>query len=477
MRFKSKKKLFLFIFLTLLIGIFMYSRFSENSKTNGLYNPDLFSFKNITYKVSDAMPYIKYYQGLTGKNDEDSIRFGLDTYIKNEVLYSYIMDLEKTNSLNGESFSVSEKEIIDTIHKTPIFLVENPDTKEKEFSSKLYKDTLKEKGIETSFFEQQLRKELTLGKFLKKINELTVYNETSKKIALETTLNMRVLDTLKINYDLIPVNVTNDDIMRYYESNKQNLSHENMLTVKKYTFTHKSNDDKIEDTKLLEEELSKLSGLDISYFVNNKEYYKDNFDEQETNMTLSVTELTKLLNLDSVNIKGIPENTSFIDDTGALNGVIILYHVVKDEKGAQLSFDEAKSIIEPIVKKQKQEEKIYSQIDYFKAVDFSKINEPYLSYKRVLINPLKWEGDNDFLENSYKISKGEIALMNNKTSEELVKLVNIESLNLTDDEKDSFNFGQEESYKNSVLNLFYNQIKEIYNYHENNLQERIKDFK
>lgn len=95
MRFKSKKKLFLFIFLTLLIGIFMYSRFSENSKTNGLYNPDLFSFKNITYKVSDAMPYIKYYQGLTGKKDEDSIRFGLDTYIKNEVLYSYIMDLEK----------------------------------------------------------------------------------------------------------------------------------------------------------------------------------------------------------------------------------------------------------------------------------------------------------------------------------------------------------------------------------------------
>ena len=67
--------------------------------------------------------------------------------------------------------------------------------------------------------------------------------------------------------------------------------------------------------------------------------------------------------------------------------------------------------------------------------------------------------------------------MNNKTSEELVKLVNIESLNLTDDEKDSFNFGQEEAYKNSVLNLFYNQIKEIYNYHENNLPERIKDFK
>lgn len=163
-------------------------------------------------------------------------------------------------------------------------------------------------------------------------------------------------------------------------------------------------------------------------------------------MTLNVTELTKLLNLDSVNIKGIPENTSFIDDTGALNGVIILYHVVKDEKGAQLSFDEAKSIIEPIVKN-KTRRKIYSQIDYFKAVDFSKINEPYLSYKRVLINPLKWEGDNDFLENSYKISKGEIALMNNKTSEELVKLVNIESLNLTDDEKDSFNLDKKNHIK------------------------------
>jgi hypothetical protein len=50
---------------------------------------------------------------------------------------------------------------------------------------------------------------------------------------------MRVLDTLKINYDLIPVNVTNDDIMRYYESNKHNLSHENMLTVKIYFHTQK----------------------------------------------------------------------------------------------------------------------------------------------------------------------------------------------------------------------------------------------
>lgn len=478
MSFKKKKNLVILVVLTLIIGIFMYTRFSGNNKSSDLYNPDLFSFKGQTYRVSEAMPYIKYYQALTGKKDDNSIRFGIDTYIKNEVIYSYIQDLQKTPSADKLNFEVTDQEIIDTIHKTPIFLVENEKTKQKEFSPSLYKNSLASKGIETSFFENELKKELTIGKFLKRINELTVYNKVSKEIALNTTLNTRVLDTLKVNYLLIPVNITDAEIKSYYEENKNTLRKENLLSIDKYTFTDKNEKHDKEQMKAFSDELSKLEGKDsINNFMNNSEYYSGTFQQNKTDMDLRISELTKLLNLSSLNIKNIPEGASFMDDSGSDNGVFVFYHVTKEEQGAILTYEEAVNRIKPILEHKKQESELYSQTGYLKSIDFSKVNQPYLSYERIAVNPLSWKGDDKFLEASYQLAKGEIALMTNNRNDQFVKLVNIEPITLTNDEKEAFNYSQDDGYKNSVLNLFYEQVKEIYNYNENNLPERIKDFK
>jgi hypothetical protein len=478
MSFKKKKNLFIFVILTLIIGVFMYTRFSNNNKGSDLYNPDLFSFKGETYHVSDAMPYIKYYQALTGKKDDNSIRYGIDTYIKNEVIYAYIQDLQKTPSGDKLNFTVTDQEIVDTIHKTPIFLVENEKTKEKEFSPDLYKNSLSSKGIETSFFEKELKKELTIGKFLNRINELTIYNKISKEIALNTTLNTRIIDTLKVNYSLIPVSVSDEEMKGYYEKNKNTLRKENLLSIDKYTFTDKNENHNKDQIKAFSDELSKLEGNEnINSFINNSDYYSDSFEKNKTQMDLKVSELTKLLNLTSLNIKNIPKDASFIDESGSESGTIILYHVTKEQQGDFLTYEESINKIRPILEHTKQESELYSQTGYLKSIDFSKVNIPYLSYERIVINPLLWKGDDKFLEASYQLARGEIALMTNDRHDQFVKLVNIEPITLKDDEKEAFNYGQEDGYKNSVLNLFYEQIKEIYNYNENNLPERIKDFK
>lgn len=472
----KKKHIFLFILLTIILGASMYYRFSDNNKDSELYNPTVFSFRDKVYQLSDVRPYIRYYQSITGKTDEENAQYALESFIKNEVLFSYINDL-KNGSDNKNDFTVSDDELINEIHKNKSFQ-KNIGNGQTEFDSKLYRDGLSAKGIDVKFFEEQLRKELTLGKFLNHLDQNTKYNDVSKNIALESTLNTRIVDTLKINYDLIPVQISNNELQSYYNSHQNDFRKENSYSVTKYTFNHKGDENKKNDVSFFVDELKKLDGKEsVDNFLSNKTYYEANFGSASTNMNLTFSQISKLLNLGALKIENIGDGATFFDDSEENDGIILFYVVNSTTLGENLSFDESKNKIESILKKSKNQEFLYSSYPFITSQDFSKVNEPYLTYERIVINPLSWKGDDDFLSATYQLKKGEAALARNNNQDLFVKLSNIEPATIKDDEKKAFEYSQEQAYKNFILMTFYGKIKAMYDYKENNLLDRAKELK
>lgn len=473
----KKKYVVIGITFLLLAGFFMYNRFSFENKNNDLYNPEIFSFRGQTYHYSDVNEYVKYYQGITGQRDEASVRQALDTFIKNEVLYTYIEDLNKTPLGQKFDFNVSNEEVIKTIHENALFNVENKDTGTKYFSANLYKELLDGKGVNTTFFEKQLRKEIILGKFLNHINEIVDYNSVSKDIALQSTLNTRIIDTLKIDYNAIKVIASDLDKKKYYDEHSKDFRHDSNIKLIKYTFTFKGEQPNQDEMKIFAHELSELDGSAITTFTENEDYYKDKFNKTSSNMDLTFTELSKLLHLNALKIKSIDTGASFFDDTAINEGILSLYYVTESKDGDILSYEQAKDQIAIIIEQKMKEEVVYKSYDELKNVDFSKVSLPYLTYERLVLNPLNWKGDDNFMEAAFQLNRNEIAIMTNDKKDLYAKLVNIEPIILNDDEKEAFNISQSDGYKNAILSLFYEEVKNIYDYKENNLPERIKDFK
>lgn len=472
---QKKKVFFILILLTIFLGGIMYYKFSDNNKNGELYNPVVFSFRDKVYKTSDVKPYIKYYQTLTGKNDNQSIEYGLETFIKNEVLYSFINDLKNSNLGNQYNYSVSDKELLDAIEQNKAFYIEKNGVST--FDSETYKKSLMNKGIDIKFFEEQLRKELALGKFLSALEKKTIYNETSKNIALDSTLNTRVVDALKINYKELPIEIDNNEVKNYFDNHRDNYRKESSYSLVKYTFQQKGEYDD-NSMKIFAEELNKLDGEEsIISFVKNKSYYDESFKEAETTMDLSFSQIVKMLNLGALKVEKIDNGATFIDDSGLKEGVISLYFVKDSKKGDLLTFEESKENILETLKHQKSEQFLYSIYPILSSQDFSKNNEPYLSYERIVVNPLSWKGDDNFLSSSYQLKKGETALARNGKDDLFIKLVNIEPVTLKDEERAAFKYSQEDGYKNFILMTFYSKIKGMYDYKENNLSERVKELK
>lgn len=472
----KKRQLLLLAVLTIILGVSMYYKFSDNNKNSELYNPTVFSFRDKVYQLSDVKPYIRYYQIITGKSDEENTQYALESFIKNEVLFSYINDLKNSDG-NKNDFTVTDDELINEIHKNPSFHKKNKE-QDLNFDAELYKNSLVSKGIDVKFFEEQLRKEMSLGKFMKYLDENTKYNTTSKNIALESTLNTRVVDTLKINYSLLPIDVLETEKKSYYENHKNDFRKENSYSLTKYTFNYKGSENKDDKIKFFVEELNKLDGKEaIETFVNNKSYYQSDFDVASTKMDLTFSQISKLLNLGALKIENIGNGASFFDDSSENDGTILFYVVNDTVLGEHLSFEDSNNRINDIIKKNKSQEFLYSIYPFVTSQDFSKIQEPYLTYERVIVNPLTWKGDDNFLSATYQLKKGESALAKNGKYDVFAKLNNIEPASVKDDEKNAFLYAQEQGYKNFILMTFYSKIKNMYDYKENNLLERVKELK
>lgn len=219
---------------------------------------------NISISMSDLQTQYQniiklYEQKLKTTIDNDQAKklglenLALQILINNALLENFALD---------SGIRISDKEVAQEIASMNIFYENNA------FSDKVYKNILRENRIKPSDFEESVRKDLLTRKIMSFFP--TLITPLEKKILsipfeLQDRLSVQI-----INKNDVKVNITDDELKKYYEENKESYKSDKSYDIE--AITYPLSDIKPSDSDLKE------------YYEQNQQNYTDNgvrksFDE------------------------------------------------------------------------------------------------------------------------------------------------------------------------------------------------------
>ena len=199
------------------VGWGSYSPGTSSSSVATVGNKEI-SIKALQNEYSNL--YSQYAQAF-GKqfNKELAQKLNLEGVAYNNLIQRYLL----LNLSDDIGFTVSDEEVFVELLKIPAFL------KDGKFDRNIYKKVLKQNRTTPNDFEEQVRNDLKL----KKVQ--SVYEANINKNTLEN-VNKLFFSTDKISINIIKnsdvnVDVTNDELLKFYEDNKNNYMSDTKYNV------------------------------------------------------------------------------------------------------------------------------------------------------------------------------------------------------------------------------------------------------
>lgn len=442
------------IILVMLVTTLMEYITVETNK-EPVSNQVVFEYDGKKVYENELTPYITYYLKMNGKDNTDARNAAVDNYIRSSLFDTFAKDL---------GITVEDKAVSDYITASPIFKEDGKTN----FSQAKYDAFISSIGIRKNVFENEVRKDLTIVKLMEKLDGINGINDYYFNIMNDVLAQNRVIEKIKVNFDDIPVNFTEEDIAKRYEATKNNYKKPDNIVFSKYTYIHPDNqsDEKTAkdmmtmETETFYNELSKLKGnlfLDKLTTMNLK----------KSNMTLNSLDFGKLTGSKDTELETstkveFQKGYNYIDKSEVSNGVVTIYHIDDITSNGLLSLDEAY----PTVKKE-----LIAELKIDAASKVLKDNKGdmknslgkyFVDYKEELINPLKNDQTPEFYKAIYSLPINGIGLISDKGGFYFVKLKDIDKTVLTKEQIDYFRTSQENIYKQFILMSTYESLQSIY---------------
>lgn len=339
--------------------------------------------------------YAQYNQMFQGNFDEEKAkRFGLEKQALNQLIQQALV----INLAHSYDLSVSDKEVAESLTTQEYFF------KDGVFDKETYKTVLSQNRLTVTEYEQSLKKDLLI---MKTLSLLPLEVSKNEKKILSTA--MSIADKIEykvISEDDITINVTDEDLEKFWESKRHNFMSEisyEVNYIKEETLQESYSDTEIEEYytqnrlhfkdaegKILDLEAAKS---DVVRELRNKatkekalrtyidfkkgslasdiERHKATLSASSNPFTPEVLEQIATLNTKSPYLKPVE-----------VDGVYHIFELTKTNPSEMKTFQEAKAEVLPLyisdAKKKKLFELANASVEHFSgdATDFFTVNEP-----------------------------------------------------------------------------------------------------
>ncbi len=339
--------------------------------------------------------YTQYNQMFQGNFDEEKAkRFGLEKQALNQLIQQALI----INLANSYDLSVSDKEVVDALTTQEYFL------KDGAFDKETYKTVLSQNRLTVTEYEQSLKKDLLIMKTLSLL-PLEVSKNEEKIVA--TTLGIAdKIEYKVISEDDITIEVTDEDLKKFWESKRHNFMSE--ISYEVNYIKEKAVQNSYSDAEMQE------------YYTENRLHFKDSegkilaFDDAKTavadELNSKATKDNALrtyidfkkgsLEADIKRESAIisasmnPFSAEVLEKISSLNaaspylkpievnGVYYIFELTKTNPAQMKTFEQAKEEVLPLyisdAKKKKLFELANASVEHFRgdSTDFFTINEP-----------------------------------------------------------------------------------------------------
>jgi len=292
--------------------------------------------------------YSQYAQAL-GKqfNKEFADKLKLDDIAYRNIIQKYLL----LNLSEDLGFVATDEEVLKELLNIKVF------QKDGKFDSDLYKSILKQNRTTPSEFEEKVRIDLQLQK-LQDIYAADV-NQNTLKMINELFFSTDRVSINIINHDDIKVTVSDDELLKYYENNKNNYLSDTMYKLN-IEIVAINGDEKASKKTALRKYLKLKKGTE--QFTTNKTISKAdlNLNKEQEDILFSSA-------VDTV-VKPMKINNDFV-----------IYQIKEVIKPQPLAYDQvAAKIKEDLINSKKQallKEKVNTLIGNFKGIDIGYLNK------------------------------------------------------------------------------------------------------
>lgn len=300
--------------------------------------------------------YNKKYQDTLGQplDEELAKKMGLE----NEALQILINKALIENFALDSGIRISNEDIALELHSYDTF-------KEKgQFSRAKYEDFLKQSRIKVAEFEELIKKDLLIKKIIDIIPSSLTPLETellSLPNKLEDRVSIEIINNAKIN-------ITNDDLQKYYNENKDNYKKDREFEVELI-------ETKIQNTEITEDEL-------LAYYDANKANYMQDgtilqFDDikQDVKKDYQKREAQKdaLKTYNDFTNNKINGTKTIISESNTNNEIINAIDLANEGDIIKPLFDSDKFISIKVIKKLPQETKSFDEVKDIVKKDYEKV--------------------------------------------------------------------------------------------------------